>query len=51
MNYPGEDMSEVVKPESLVGPYLFFMGPDANKRTAEKINFGKLPADTKWPGE
>ncbi len=50
MNFPGEDMTTVVKPEALVGPYLYFMGPDAKQRTGEKINFGKLAADTKWPG-
>lgn len=50
MNFPGEDMNMVVKPEALVGPYLYFMGPDAKKRTGEKIAFGKLPAETQWPG-
>ena len=50
MNFPGEDMTTVVKPEALVGPFLYFMGPDAGQRTGEKMSFGKLPADTKWPG-
>ncbi|PID33873.1 MAG: 3-oxoacyl-ACP reductase [Thiotrichales bacterium] len=51
MNFPGEDMSVVAKPESLVGPYLYFMGPDAAQRTGEKVIFERLSADTKWPGE
>ena len=50
MNFPGEDMTQVAKPNALVGPYLYFMGPDAGKRTGEKITFGKLSIDTKWPG-
>jgi len=51
MNYPGEDITTLATPESVIGPYLYFMGPDAGKRTAEKINLEKLPADSKWPGD
>lgn len=51
MNYPGEDLDTLARPESVVGPYLYFMGSDAGKRTGEKVEFEKLPADTKWPGE
>ena len=51
MNYPGEDMEKLARPESVVGPYLYFMGPDAGKRTAEKIVIDKLPAEKRWPGE
>lgn len=51
MNYPGEDVSTLATPEAVVGPYLYFMGADAKRRTAEKIVFEKLPADTIWPGE
>lgn len=51
MNYPGEDMDSLARPESVVGPYLYFMGSDAGKRTAEKVAYEKLPADNKWPGE
>lgn len=50
-NYPGEDMDTLALPEAVVGPYLYFMGPDAGKQTANKIKFDKLPADTEWPGQ
>ena len=49
-NFPGEDIESLALPEGIVGPYLYFMGPDANKHTGEKIVYAKLPADTKWPG-
>ena len=51
MNFPGEDLESLAMPESIVGPYLYFMGSDAGKRTAEKIIYDKLPADTEWPGK
>jgi len=51
MNYPGEDIETLATPEAVVGPYLYFMGADAKKRTGEKIAFDKLPADTLWPGD
>lgn len=51
MNYPGEDMNELALPESIVGPYLYLMGPDSAKTTAQKVVFDRLPADTSWPGE
>ncbi len=55
MNYPGEDMDTLALPESIVGPYLYFMGPDAGTdaqtSTANKIKFEQLPADVKWAGE
>ena len=55
MNYPGEDMDTLALPESIVGPYLYFMGPDAGTdsqtSTANKIKFEKLSADTQWAGE
>lgn len=51
MNFPGEDMELLARPEAVVGPYLYFMGSDAGKRTNEKIAFEKLPAEIKWPGE
>jgi NAD(P)-dependent dehydrogenase (short-subunit alcohol dehydrogenase family) len=50
MSFPGEDMDTLALPEALVGPYLYFMGPDAGKRTGEKIVYDKLPADATWPG-
>jgi len=55
MHYPGEDIDSLALPESIVGPYLYFMGPDAGKdaqtSTANKIKFEKLSADTQWAGE
>lgn len=51
MNFPGEDIDSLAMPESIVGPYLYLMGPDAEKLTGEKITYDKLPADTKWPGK
>ncbi len=51
MNFPGEDMNTLALPEALVGPYLYFMGPDAGRRTGEKIVYEKLPADASWPGD
>ena len=51
MNYPGEDIETVARPEAVVGPYLYFMGADAEKRTNEKAIFERLNADLKWPGE
>ena len=51
MNFPGEDVETLARPEAVVGPYLYFMGADAAQRTNEKIEFGRLEADIKWPGE
>ena len=51
MNYPGEDIETVARPESVVGPYLYFMGADATNRTNEKVTFERLDADFAWPGE
>ena len=55
MNYPGEDMDDLALPESIVGPYLYFMGPDAgrdaNSSTANKIKYEKLSADAHWRGD
>ena len=51
MNYPGEDIETLARPEAVVGPYLYFMGKDAGKRTNEKVIFEKLDADLKWTGE
>jgi len=51
MNFPGEDIETVVRPEAIVGPYLYFMGEDAAKLTNEKIVFERLDADLKWRGE
>lgn len=51
LNYPGENPNTVARPEALVGPYLFFIGPDAAKRTAENIEYDRLDADATWAGE
>lgn len=51
MNFPGEDLESLAMPESIVGPYLYFMGPDAEKRTAEKIRYDKIAVETVWPGK
>lgn len=54
-NYPGEDMDTLALPESIVGPYLYFMGPDAGtdsqKSTANKIVYEKLENTIVWPGQ
>lgn len=49
LNYPLEDGSALAKPEAIIGPYLYLMGPDAGKRTGEHIIYEKLPADASWP--
>lgn len=51
LNFPGENPQTVARPEAVIGPYLYFMGKDAGKRTGEKLSFDRLPADTAWPGE
>ena len=50
LNYPLEDTQTLASPDAIVGPYLYFMGPDAKKRTAEHIKYDRLPADTLWNG-
>ncbi len=51
LNFPGEVAESLVLPQSVVGSYLYFLGPDAGKRTGERIACGRLPADWRWPGE
>lgn len=51
LSFPGEHPDSNVHPESIVGPYLYFMGPDAGKRTGEALQLGKVPADFQWAGE
>jgi len=55
MNYPGEDMDTLALPESVVGPYLYFMGADAGndaqESTANKVVFQKLANTVTWPGQ
>lgn len=51
LNFPGEHVDSNVRPEAVVGPYLYFMGPDAAKRTGEHVQLGKVPVDFHWTGE
>ena len=51
MNFPGEDVETLARPEAVVGPYLYFMGADAAQQTNQKIEFERLDADLQWPGE
>jgi NAD(P)-dependent dehydrogenase (short-subunit alcohol dehydrogenase family) len=51
MNFPGEEIDTVARPEAVVGPYLYFMGAEAAKSTNEKVVFERLDADLQWPGE
>jgi len=51
MNFPGEDIETLARPEAIVGPYLYFMGVDAAQRTNEKIAFERLDANLTWAGE
>ena len=50
LNFPLEDMTTLASPDAIIGPYLYFMGSDAGKRSAELIKYEHLDADTKWPG-
>ena len=49
-SYPGENRDTLAAPESVLGPYLYFMCDDAGKVTGEKVSLGKLDADFQWPG-
>ncbi|MBU0655086.1 MAG: SDR family NAD(P)-dependent oxidoreductase [Gammaproteobacteria bacterium] len=51
LNYPGENPNTMARPEALVGPFLFYLGPDAGKRTGEHLKVERQPADARWPGE
>ncbi len=51
LNFPGENPNTVAKPEALVGPYLYFIGPDAGKRTGESIEYERVDADAVWTGD
>jgi NAD(P)-dependent dehydrogenase (short-subunit alcohol dehydrogenase family) len=50
-NFPGENPNTVARPEALLGPYLFFMGSDAEKRTGESLTFDRLNSESTWAGE
>nr|CAA6824192.1 MAG: NAD(P)-dependent dehydrogenase, short-chain alcohol dehydrogenase family [uncultured Thiotrichaceae bacterium] len=51
LNFPGEHPDSLAGPDAVVGPYLYFMGPDAEKRTGEALDLGRLPPDASWPGD
>ncbi len=51
LNYPGENPNSVARPDALVGPFLYYLGPDAGKRTGEHLKLGRQPAEAHWPGE
>jgi NAD(P)-dependent dehydrogenase (short-subunit alcohol dehydrogenase family) len=51
LNYPLEDIETLATADAIVGPYLYFMGADAHKRTAEHIQYERLPADACWVGQ
>ncbi|MCK5918782.1 MAG: SDR family NAD(P)-dependent oxidoreductase [Cocleimonas sp.] len=51
LNYPLEEIETLAEPDAIVGPYLYFMGADAGKRTAEHIKYDRLPADATWSGK
>lgn len=49
-HYPGENPTTLAVPEAIIGPYLYYMGPDAKRTTGEIIRFDRLPADAIWAG-
>lgn len=51
LNFPGENPNTLARPEAVVGPYLYFLGADAGRRTGEHLRFPRQPADLVWPGE
>ena len=51
LSYPLEDIETLAEPSAIVCPYLYFMGADAGKRTAEHIKYDRLPADAVWAGK
>ena len=51
LNFPGEHPDSLAHPEAVVGPYLYFMGPDAGKRSGEALNLERLPPEARWPGD
>lgn len=47
LNYPLEDIETLATADAIVGPYLYFMGSDAAKRTGEHLQYERLPANDK----
>ena len=45
LNFPLEDNRTLANPDAVIGPYLYFMGVDAGKRTAEHIKYERLEVD------
>lgn len=42
LHYPGENPAQLPAPEQVVGPYLFFLGPDAGEITGQNLSFEGL---------
>jgi NAD(P)-dependent dehydrogenase (short-subunit alcohol dehydrogenase family) len=51
LHYPGENPNETARPEALVGPFLYFLSSDADKRTGEHIVIPSQAANATWLGE
>lgn len=51
LNFPGENPNTVARPEAVVGPFLYYLGPDAGRRTGEHLVVPRQPADARWAGE
>ena len=49
-HFPGEDPNTLAQPEALIGPYLYFMGADAQQQTGNIIRFDRLSGDATWLG-
>ena len=50
-HFPGEDPDTLAQPEALLGPYLYFMGADAERQTGNIIRIERLPGDARWKGD
>lgn len=48
-HFPGENPKSLAIPEAITGPYLYFMGSDAKRRTGEIIQLDRLPSNAQWP--
>jgi len=40
-NYPGEDANTLPKPEDVIAPYLYFMGPDSKGTTGQNFRWAR----------
>lgn len=50
-HYPGENPNTLASPEAVVGPYLYYVGPDAKRTTGEILRLDRLDADASWAGK